>query len=244
MDQSGTHARVIVLAGQGLGAEELAARCAGPDWDVAAYSDAYAAAAELLKGKRTVLVFAPSSIRPWQRPLIPLARRRGISVLACGGTGLTPAEKPHVQVVRPEDLGEFITACLGGRLQEPVEMEYCEPPPPSAPLGVRAGVHDAAALDRDDPAEIQNDVEPLDVEEDVEETDLDTASGPDEIDAAAADEGEPSAPLAPAEAQDCLDESAIPQRNPDRDKARCDLEPTSGPLLTPDEIAALLKSYK
>ncbi len=133
MDPSGTNARVIVLAGQGLHAEELAARCAGPSWDVVAYGDAYAAAVELLAGARTVLVFWPAALKPWQKPLINLACRRGIPVLACGSVSLPSAQHAGAIVVNPRDLGEFITAAVTGTLQDDQEAaNSAVPPTPTA----------------------------------------------------------------------------------------------------------------
>jgi hypothetical protein len=139
MDERGESACVIVLAGQNLGAEELAAKCAGPRWDVAAFCDAYAAAVELLLAERTVLVFSPSTMRPWQRPLVDLACRRGIPVLACGSQGLAANHRQCVQVVKGEDLGEFITAALADRLGDPTKQAAEAAQRPLADESVPAG---------------------------------------------------------------------------------------------------------
>jgi hypothetical protein len=210
-------ARVVVLAGQGLYAEELAARCAGPQWDVAAYSDAYAAAADLLRAAHAVLVFAPQSIRPWQKPLIVLARRRGIPVLACGGHGLCEAEKASVHVVKPEDLGEFITAGLAGTLEEPSQEQ----------------AEEAADEPRDMDAEAGQVADQEDVE-DVEE--------PEEAQAPTAAQGAQEEPHQ-GEPQDVPGEKGDGGAGAHTGPARAEtFEPSAGQLLTPDEIAALLKS--
>jgi hypothetical protein len=232
MDPSDTHARVIVLAGQGLCAEELAARCAGPQWDVVAYSDAYAAAVELLRARRMALVYAAASIRPWQKPLIAMARRRGISVLAVGE--VAPADRAHVHIVRPEDLGEYITAALLGHLDEP--MQAATPPaPPVQPVAPAAGRKDTAR--RDAAGTMSQPSAGDDVEEELSGTDYEeTAAG-------AARQGEASPP---AES----DEDAAPPHRAktpggEARKANADeesIEPSVSQLLTPDEIAALLKS--
>jgi hypothetical protein len=261
MDQTDTHARVIVLASQGLGAEELAARCAGPNWDVAAYSDAYAAAADLLKPRPSLLVFDPAAIRPWQKSLIAMARRKGICVLACGGDGLAPAERQYVHIVNPDDLGEFITAGLAGNLEAPAQQA---PPAPAAQprpdqknrvAQPTQGREDFSEPEERDEFEREDRGEPVTEQRGESEPEnrrqAEDAAAQDEIrrkiaaedyeeTEAAFDTGAEEMPDASASAAPAIDDAAAA---PDAGSKERTVPPevSAGQVLTPEEIAALLK---